>query len=232
MLLADSEKKILKKNLKRDIFQNQPNKKTKRKKHQTTDKNYGADTCEKPDMSPEFLESKMQLKKKKLKENFENRATIEVNTRKQSMTSNWHEIRREMVTASDFGKICKVRSDTSYHSIIKNKLYSAVATKSTIWGDDNEKNAISELQKQLHTIIEDCGLFIDKELHFLGATPDGLISENSICEVKCPQAAVNCSSIKEAIETKKIKYLKYNSNENTIELKTTQLLLPSARTIA
>lgn len=31
-----------------------------------------------------------------------------------------------------------------------------------------------------------CGLFVDKMLMFLAASPDGLIDDDSIAEIKCP----------------------------------------------
>jgi hypothetical protein len=47
-----------------------------------------------------------------------------------------------------------------------------------------------------------CGLFVDIEKTFLGASPDGLVDLDSIVEIKCPFAARN-TDIKTAIEKKK-----------------------------
>ena len=44
------------------------------------------------------------------------------------------------------------------------------------WGDEEETNLK----------LEKCGLFVDVDNHFLAASPDGLIGENSVLEVKCP----------------------------------------------
>lgn len=51
-----------------------------------------------------------------------------------------------------------------------------------------------------------CGLFVDPELPFLAASPDGLL-EDSIIEIKCPYSAKNIS-ITEAISLKKISFWK------------------------
>jgi len=39
--------------------------------------------------------------------------------------------------------------------------------------------------------VADCGLFIDEKYPFLGATPDGLLGEDGLVEIKCPSAAQN-----------------------------------------
>lgn len=44
-----------------------------------------------------------------------------------------------------------------------------------------------------------CGLFIDSEIPFLAATPDGLVGNDTIVEIKCPFSAYKMR-IKEAIE--------------------------------
>lgn len=49
--------------------------------------------------------------------------------------------------------------------------------------------AREQLQEKLGVEINDCGLFIDAELAYLAATPDGIIGDNAIVEIKCPYAA-------------------------------------------
>jgi hypothetical protein len=46
-----------------------------------------------------------------------------------------------------------------------------------------------------------CGLFVDIQKTFLGASPDELVDLDSIVEIKCPFAARN-TVIKTAIEKK------------------------------
>jgi len=47
--------------------------------------------------------------------------------------------------------------------------------KSLDYGCENELVAKKELEKMLNKPIRDCGIFIDAENFFLGATPDGLL---------------------------------------------------------
>ena len=36
------------------------------------------------------------------------------------------------------------------------------------------------------TVVKECGLFIHPEHNFLAASPDGLIGDNCVLEIKCP----------------------------------------------
>jgi ribose 5-phosphate isomerase len=65
------------------------------------------------------------------------------------------------------------------------------------WGIDNEEKAKQKLEEI--TGLCSCGLFVDIEKTFLGASPDGLVDLDSIVEIKCPFAARN-TDIKTAIE--------------------------------
>lgn len=68
------------------------------------------------------------------------------------------------------------------------------------YGRDNEAVARDYFQN----IILPCGLYISETENYLAATPDGLVGENTILEIKCPYSARNLTP-QEAIETKKIK---------------------------
>lgn len=62
-----------------------------------------------------------------------------------------------------------------------------------------------------------CGLFVDKKLTFLAASPDGLIDNNSLIEIKCP-ASIKDYTPQEAFENKKLKFM--NLIEGELKLKT------------
>ncbi|CAG9763623.1 unnamed protein product [Ceutorhynchus assimilis] len=53
----------------------------------------------------------------------------------------------------------------------------------TLWGI-NEKTAIVKYEQINNVTVDRCGLFIDPNHPFLGASPDGLIGEKGIIEVK------------------------------------------------
>lgn len=66
-----------------------------------------------------------------------------------------------------------------------------------MWGIVNEPTAIETLERRLFedgitATITACGIFIDATLDYLGATPDGLIGDDGIVEIKCPESAKDC----------------------------------------
>ena len=63
--------------------------------------------------------------------------------------------------------------------------------------------------------VKKCGLFVYKEKPFLGATPDGVIDDGNIIEVKCPFAGR-----KQRIELQSIKYFKFfEVSDDKVKLK-------------
>lgn len=90
-----------------------------------------------------------------------------------------------MITASNFGAIIKRKKNFAnlVNSILYKSNISSVA--SVAHGLNNEKFALQQLGKQENIHIEDCGLFIDPVFPYIGATPDGVVGESAIVEVKC-----------------------------------------------
>lgn len=74
---------------------------------------------------------------------------------------------------------------------MKNILYQKKLTCVTAvtHGIEHEKQALQQLQKQENVNIIPCGLFIDKTYPFIGATPDGLVGDDMLVEIKCPLTA-------------------------------------------
>lgn len=86
----------------------------------------------------------------------------------------------------------------------------------TIWGKKHEKVAIEEFKEKQKIEIVECGFFIDKEHPFLAATPDGLIGERGVVEIKCPSSAAQFSPL-DAIRNGKITF--GTENEGQLKLK-------------
>lgn len=172
------------------------------------DRHYG-NNCEKPDMPEDILEKCKEQFVLDLERTSEEIATIERNTILQRDSSEWLELRRSLITASNFSKIIKRRENTGAKNLVKEIIYkkdlSHVA--SVQHGITNEKLAIEQLEKQLGQKIYPCGLFIDHEIPFLGATPDGLIGDDTIVEIKCPISSYR-TSLEDAIATKKVNFWK------------------------
>jgi hypothetical protein len=72
-------------------------------------------------------------------------------------------------------------------------------------------------EEEFSMSVVSCGLFVHEEYSFLGASPDGLIDEDSIIEIKCPFSARDLTA-EEAVKSKIIKFC-YIDTENKIRLK-------------
>jgi len=77
--------------------------------------------------------------------------------------------------------------------------------------------AKEQLSNILNVKIERSGLIVDSEQLYLAASPDGLIGDDGLVEIKCPSSAKSVSP-KEAIENKIIKCCIFKNNE--LHLKT------------
>lgn len=122
----------------------------------------------------------------------EEAATIESSTRGQVSSGKWYEERKRRITASNFG-IIMTRQKAVNDSFLRNTFCTkTINSKSTSYGQANEKNAkrlyINKTKRHLHVV----GLVINPMFPFLGATPDASVcddGETGIMEVKCPYSA-------------------------------------------
>lgn len=135
------------------------------------------------------------------------REEIERQTIDQYQNIKWFETRRKLLTASNFGKIINRRLDTGCENVEKSLLYTTQFTAPQLeYGRENEPVALKELEKYLGKKIKPYGLFIDSKEFFLGATPDGLIDDDGIVEIKFPFFAAEITP-EEGILTKKNHFL-------------------------
>lgn len=198
---------------------------TKRNTHKHSalgDMDYGPN-CEKPDMTPDVFQLEKENLFKSLEKTDEERKEIQRATLLQAGSGEWLERRRKMLTASKFGRICRRRITTSCKNLVKNIMYSpnVLNVPALAYGRKNEPIALQQLEKQEHITVQLCGLFIDNNLQFLGATPDGLVGEDGLVEVKCPSSAAGVDLDKAVLEGK-VRYLTYSSDSSKVmSLKTT-----------
>lgn len=170
--------------------------------------NYG-DNCSKPDISEEMMEVSKKAFLADLTKSDEERNKIQLATILQSESSEWLELRRNLLTASNFGRVIKRRMNTSCSNIVKDIIYkkSIDHVMAIKHGKDNEELAKKQLEKEINVKVKPCGLFIDKEQPYLGASPDGVIDEDTIVEIKCPITAYKIG-LEKAIADKKIPFYK------------------------
>jgi putative phage-type endonuclease len=114
--------------------------------------------------------------------------TLEEKTRNQSLSKIWFEARRNRITASNFGQVCKA-TEARNIPLLCETLYSPTPLHNPAisHGKIYEETAIQKFQKEKDKVVQKCGLFVDPAFPFLGASPDGLTDKGeSIIEVKCP----------------------------------------------
>ncbi|XP_071579401.1 uncharacterized protein [Temnothorax nylanderi] len=171
------------------------------KKRAVADKDYGPQ-ADKPDATSAEMELRRAQHMHMLQDWQMNRVAIEEETKEQSASGIWRYYRTKMITASHFGHICKMRKSTSCASRVKSIIYSQeLNVESVQYGTKNEDVARESIENALNISIKRCGLFIDSKIPFLGASPDGLIEDDGIVEIKCPFAA-RFLTPEDAIESK------------------------------
>lgn len=122
-----------------------------------------------------------------LQKSVEERAQIERQTVGQGFNELWKYERRNRITASNCGRIYSLQASTSNTSILKTLLY-----PTDLSNNENVKNGINlePEAKRMYSFlngvdVQECGLFISLENGVLAASPDGLIGEDGLLEVKC-----------------------------------------------
>lgn len=171
-------------------------------------KSYG-EQCEKPDLNDEELAHEKEQFLERLQKSEDALKDLERKTIDQSNSDLWYLERRKRITASNFFDVCTKfgsKSKGNTQKLVEKILYPKdFFSPSTDWGRKHENLAIKELENKIGKKIEPCGLFVDFNNQFLAATPDGLIGEQGIVEIKCPYSAKNISA-RQAIEEKKITF--------------------------
>lgn len=122
-----------------------------------------------------FSSEEMENKKSKFLEKL-GRADvkkIEFETRDQSNSEMWYNERKIRLTASRFGQICKMRSNTSCKNLVHNILYASdtLQTKSVQYGREMETKARQKFEQLSKEKVYENGLIIDPEFPFLAASP-------------------------------------------------------------
>lgn len=196
-------------NDKRDWGKNNKRKRNRILIPRTLNLDYG-EIVDKPDLDEETMEKAKNTFVKNLMKTDSERRDIEKRTILQSESGEWLELRRNMLTASNFGKIVKRKPTNTCKNLVKNLLYKPNIdhVSSISHGKKYEKVALEQLAIMKNINVENCGLFIDEKYPFLGATPDGITSDMLI-EIKCPIAPFKIG-IEEAIRQNKMHFYKKN----------------------
>ncbi|KAH9360227.1 hypothetical protein HPB48_001608 [Haemaphysalis longicornis] len=98
-------------------------------------------------------------------------------------------------------------------------LYKHITSNAIRHGKNHESIALRQLEATYDVVVKECGLFVDRKRPFLGATPDGLVGDDTLVEIKCPYAARDLTPL-EGVRSKKITYCAETSN-GAVRLKST-----------
>lgn len=122
-------------------------------------------------------------------------------------TQEWFEARSRKLTGSNIGAALglspyKTPSDLirqmvrDYHGA-ESEFKGNIATE---YGSLHEPLALMEFMGKTGHMTEECGFFVHSEHDWLGASPDGLIGDDALVEVKCPFSARSTGVFKAAHE--------------------------------
>lgn len=131
-------------------------------------------------------------------------AVIERETRGQGKSRKWKETRLQRITSSNFGTVCKATESKNMVALAKSMtVHRDINTKAIMHGKKFERVAVEKFESIDGIKTEECGLFICQKYPQLAASPDRLVGEDTVLEVKCPFSCKN-----ETITPVTVPYLK------------------------
>lgn len=112
---------------------------------------------------------------------------IEKLTRGQADNKRWFLEQQWRITASRFGEISRITPRRQIRKLCK----SIACPKVLNHGKLYEQKVIKQFEEKFHIKTQTCGLFVPVDRPYLGASPDAIVGDDGIVEVKCPYAGRN-----------------------------------------
>ena len=118
----------------------------------------------------------------------------------QQRTNEWFAQRLGKVTASKVADVI-ARTKSGYSASRENYLAQLVVERFTgtvaesysnaamQWGTDQEPFARAAYEHATGVLVEECGFVLHPEISESGASPDGLVGDDGLIEIKCPSTA-------------------------------------------
>jgi putative phage-type endonuclease len=103
-------------------------------------------------------------------------------------TNEWYKIRKEIITATDVSTILECNKFETKKELLNKKLKNQepISNDAMSWGNFFEDIASSIYSKINNIKIEDVGLIIHSKYNWLGSSPDGIMENDKLIEIKCP----------------------------------------------
>ena len=142
----------------------------------------------------------------------EHATQIECDTKGQAVSKLWHADRAKRITASRFGRICKMTERTDATKLAASLQEQNIISAAPLeYGRKHESNAIYAYCNKTSNNVTPSGLVVCTERPYLACSPDGIIDEATIVEVKCPY-----SSRDKRITPVTVPYLKSDDNGKVV----------------
>lgn len=78
------------------------------------------------------------------------------------------------------------------------------------WGTDTEPQARAMYELEKGVAVAECGFFDHPKIEMSGASPDGLVGDDGLVEIKCPNSATHIATLRgEPIPDKYIKQMQW-----------------------
>ena len=97
------------------------------------------------------------------------------------------------VTGSRVGAVLGLNPYTTRDDVLREMVREAlgaprefVGNVMTQWGTDHEPEALARYSEQTGVFVEDAGFVVHPQYLWLGVTPDGMVGDDGMVEVKCP----------------------------------------------
>lgn len=115
----------------------------------------------------------------------------------------WAELRCGLVTASRCGEVIamtKKGEETAARRDYRIELISEILTgvpyprfvsKEMQWGIDQEPFARAAYELQRDVLVETCGFVVHPSVDRFGASPDGLVGDDGLIQIKCPNTTTH-----------------------------------------
>lgn len=121
-------------------------------------------------------------------------------------TDEWHDARRGKVTASRVADVV-AKTKSGWAASRKNYEAELIAERLTgttaesfsnaamQWGTETEPEARSAYAFMFDAIVEEVGFVDHPRIAMSGASPDGLVGEDGLAEIKCPNTATHLDTL-------------------------------------
>ena len=115
----------------------------------------------------------------------------------------WAQARCGLVTASrcfDVQSMTKKGEETAARRNYRSELiceiltgvpYPQFVSKEMVWGRKQEQFARAAYEMERDVLVETCGFIVHPEIDRFGASPDGLVGDDGMIQIKCPNTSTH-----------------------------------------